>query len=266
MSKNSESPLTGADTDDESPPVDGEALPRMTFLEHLEELRKRLTYSVIAIGVGFCLAWWKSKELFGWLARPLDQVLPEGQKSLTYLHPTDPFMLYMKVGLLGGIFIASPAVLYQVWKFISPGLYRKEKRMVFPFLFFTVLLFLTGGWFGYSYAYPAALKFLIGEMGSEFKSSITIENYFDLTSKIILGLGLVFEIPILIFFLARFGIVTPGFLMRNFRYAVLIIAILAAVLTPTPDMVNMLMFMAPMVGLYLVGVLVAWLFGKPREA
>jgi sec-independent protein translocase protein TatC len=237
----------------------------MTFLEHLEELRRRLVRSAIAVGIGFAIALTWAKPIFAWLARPLDGILPEGARSLVYLHPVDPFMLYMKVGLLAGIFLSSPAVLWQVWAFISPGLYPRERKMAAPFLFFTVSLFVLGGWFGYSWAYPAALKFLIGEMGQGFHSGITIDNYFDMTAKIILALGAVFEIPVLIFFLARFGIVTPGWLLRKFRYAVLVIAILAAVLTPTPDMFNMLMFMAPMILLYLLGILVAWLFGGKRD-
>lgn len=243
------------------PPGDEEEqLPRMTFLEHLEEFRKRLTWSIVAVAIGFGVAWSKSKQIFAFLSAPLDGILPGGQHDLIFLHPADPFLLYMKVGLLGGIFLASPAILWQVWAFISPALYPRERRMVGPFLFFTVALFLLGGWFGYAWAYPSALKFLVGEMGTEFKSGITIDAYFDLTAKIILGLGLVFEIPVLIFFLARFGIVTPGWLMRKFRYAVLVIAVLAALLTPTPDMFNMTIFMAPMIALYLLGVLVAWLF------
>jgi sec-independent protein translocase protein TatC len=234
----------------------------MSFLDHLEELRKRILHAVVWVGLGFSVAWWKSPEIFEFLARPLKDVLPAGEK-LTYLRPTDPFMLYMQVGLLGGIFLASPGLLWELWCFISPALYRKEKRLVGPFIVFGVALFLTGGWFGYSLAYPRALSYLIS-LGGEFRPMITIDAYFDITWKIILGLGLVFEIPVVIFFLARLGIVTPGFLLRNFRYAVIVIAILSAILTPTPDIANMLIFMAPMAGLYLLGTLVAFLFARPR--
>jgi sec-independent protein translocase protein TatC len=247
--------LGGAASDD---------LVRMTLLEHLDELRRRIGYSLLAIVAGFLVCWIYAKPIFGWLERPLTQFLPAGDK-LAFTGLIDPFMLYMKVGLLGGIFLASPVVLHQVWLFIAPGLYRNERRVVLPFVLFTTVFFLLGGYFGYAVAFPMVCRFLL-QMGADFKQVVTINEYFSMASKVILGLGLVFEMPVLILFLARLGVVNYRFLLRHFRYAVIIIFIVAAVITPTPDVATQSVFAVPMVGLYLLGVLVAWLFGKKPDS
>ncbi len=244
--------------------VASDELVRMTLLEHLDELRRRIGYSLVAIVAGFGVCWIYAKPIFAWLERPLTQFLPAGDK-LAFTGLIDPFMLYMKVGLLGGIFLASPVVLYQVWLFVAPGLYRNERRVVLPFVLFTTLFFLLGGYFGYAVAFPMVCRFLL-QMGSDFKQVVTINEYFAMASKVILGLGLVFELPVLILFLARLGVVNHRFLLRHFRYAVIIIFIIAAVITPTPDVATQSVFAVPMVGLYLLGVLVAWLFGKKPES
>jgi sec-independent protein translocase protein TatC len=241
----------------------GEELARMTLLEHLDELRRRIAYSLVAICAGFVVCWYFAKPLFAWLERPVTQFLPEGDK-LAYTGLVDPFMLYMKVGLLAGIFLASPVVLHQLWLFVAPGLYRNERRIVLPFVLVTTAFFLGGGYFGYSVAFPMVCRFLL-QVGGDFKQVITINEYFSMASKVILGLGLVFELPVLILFLARIGIVTHRFLLRYFRYAVVVIFIIAAVITPTPDVATQSVFAIPMIGLYLLGVLVAWLFGKKQE-
>ena len=169
-------------------------------------------------------------------------------------------------GLLAGIFVASPFVLYQVWLFISPGLYRNEKRYVFPFMFSTIGLFLAGGYFGYRLVYPAALDFLIG-YGKQFQPMITIGEYTSLFMTVILGLGVVFEMPILVFFLALMGVVSAGWMWRNIRYSVLVIFIIAAIITPTADILNMCIFAAPMIGLYLFSIGIAWMVHpKQRKA
>jgi sec-independent protein translocase protein TatC len=187
-------------------------------------------------------------------------------EKLVYLNPTEPFNLYLKVAFLAGIFLTSPFVLYQVWLFISPGLYRHEKRYVFPFIFSTVFLFLAGGWFGYKLVYPAALNFLI-EYGKQFQPMITIHEYTDLFLTIIIGMGIIFELPILVFFLALMGIVTAGWMWRNLRYSILVIFIIAAIITPTTDILNMCIFAAPMVVLYVVSIGIAWLVHpKQRRA
>jgi len=159
--------------------------------------------------------------------------------------------------------VASPFVLYQVWAFISPGLYRHERRYVLPFMFSTVGLFLAGGFFGYKMVFPAALDFLIG-WSSQFKPMVTIGEYTDLFLTIIAGLGIVFEMPILVFFLALMGILTAGWMWRNLRYSILVIFIIAAIITPTTDIMNMCIFAAPMILLYMVSIAIAW-FVHPAQ-
>ena len=242
-----------------SGPGDGD-LPRMTLLEHLEELRQRLVWSIGAILVGFLACWYWAQRIFAWLAVPITRFLPPGDK-LAFTGLVDPFMLYMKVALLAGIFLASPVILYQVWLFVAPALYRSERRVAVPFLFFTTVFFLGGGYFGWAVAFPMACQFLL-QVGADFRQVITINEYFSMASKVILGLGLVFELPVLILLLARMGVVNYKFLLRYFRYAVLVIFIIAAVITPTPDIPTQCVFAFPMIALYLLGVLVAWLFGK----
>ncbi len=242
----------------------GEDLPRMTLLEHLDELRKRLMWSVAAVFVGFLVCWYWAQPIFRWMAVPITQFLPAGEK-LAFTGLVDPFMLYMKVALLAGIFAASPVILWQFWLFVSPALYRHERRIVIPFVVFTTMFFLAGGYFGYKIAFPMVVKFLLS-VGQDFRQVITINEYFSMASKVILGLGLVFEMPVLIMLLARFGIVTAKFLLKYFRFAVLVIFIIAAVITPTPDIPTQCVFALPMIALYLIGVLVAWIFGKKRPA
>ncbi len=239
-------------------------LPRMSFLEHLEELRKRLTVSVIAVAAGFLVAWWKSQEIFRLLQKPVLDVLPKGTK-LAYTQLTEPFMLYINIALLAGIFIASPVILYQVWLFVAPGLYRHEKRWAVPFVVFAASFFVLGGYFGYKVAFPMVAKFLV-TTGQDFTPVLKIDDYLDILSKILLGLGLVFQTPIVIFFLARIGVVTEKWLLQKFRYAVLVIFIIAALITPTPDIPTQCAFALPMIALYLLGILLAWIFKKKPEA
>jgi sec-independent protein translocase protein TatC len=242
----------------------GEELNRMTLLEHLEELRRRLAWSIAAIFVGFLLCWYWAPPIFAWLSVPITQFLPPGEK-LAFTGLVDPFMLYMKVALLAGIFLASPVILYQFWLFVSPALYRHERRIVVPFVAFTTVFFLGGGYFGYKVAFPMVVHFLL-QVGQGFRQVVTINEYFSMASKVILGLGLVFELPVLILLLSRLGIVTHRFLLKYFRYAVLVIFLIAAVITPTPDIPTQCVFALPMIALYLLGVLVAWIFGKRRPA
>ena len=244
----------------ERPANEEEDLPRMGFFQHLEELRKRLIYSILAILVGFLAAWAWAPDLFDFLARPLREVLPAGQ-NLAYTTLTEPFMMYFRVALLAGILAASPVVLWQIWMFISPALYRREKRWVFPFVTFGALFFLSGCAFSYYVAFPLVVKFLV-EVGKPFQAVITINEYLSIATKLILALGLCFETPILVFFLARMGIVSERWLLAKFKYAVLVIFIVAAVITPSADIATQCVFAVPMIVLYLLGVLAAWLFKK----
>jgi sec-independent protein translocase protein TatC len=237
-----------------------EEMPTMGFLEHLEELRRRIIYSILAVGVGFFFCWGYAERIYEIMQRPIMQALERNglSEKFVYLNPTEPFNLYIKVGAMAGLFVASPFVLYQVWLFISPGLYRNEKRYVMPFMFSTVALFLSGGYFGYKLVYPQALEFLIS-YGKQFQPMITIGEYTDLFLTIIIGMGVIFEMPILVFFLSLMGLVTAGWMWRNLRYAILGIFVIAAVLTPTTDILNMCIFAAPMVALYVLSIAIAWL-------
>lgn len=249
-----EEPLTG----------DPEAeLPKMGFLDHLEELRKRLLISFIAIGVGFLACWAFAEPIFGILQRPLTNFLPPGDK-LAYTRLTAPFFLYMKVAFFAGLFVAAPVVLAQLWLFIAPGLYKKERRLALPFIIFGSVFFIMGGYFGYRFLLPATCSFFV-ETGKQFKQMVTVDDYFSFASTIILATGVVFETPILIFFLARLGIVTPAFLMQKFKYAIVLSFVIAAIVTPTPDIVTQSALAVPMILLYLIGVGVAYLFGKKHE-
>src|SRR5579863_5702059 len=238
-----------------------ETMPTMGFLDHLEELRTRIVRSAIAVGVGTAACWGFRERIYDLMQRPIVQVLHEKNlpEKLVYLNPVDPFNLYLKIAMLGGLFLMSPFVLYQVWMFISPGLYRREKKYILPFMVSTISLFALGGYFGYSVAYPRALDFFVVKFNGQFQPMITIGEYTQLFLSIVLGMGLIFEMPILVFFLAFMGIMSPSFMIKNFRYAILVIFVLAAIVTPTPDIVNMCVFAAPMLGLYALSIVVAWL-------
>jgi sec-independent protein translocase protein TatC len=237
----------------------------MSFLDHLEELRQRIIRSLIAIGVAFGICWWQADRLYGWLAQPLTEVLQElgMDDRLVYTNPTAPFTIYIQLSMVAGIFLASGYVIRQVWGFISPGLYPHEKRYAFPFISLCTILFVSGGLFAYFVAFPAALRFLL-TFGSSFRPMITVNEYFSLAVTIILGMAIVFELPVVILFLTLLRLVTPGFLWRNIRYAVLLIFITAATITPTPDVPTMMLFATPLIGLYLFGIGLSYLVVRMR--
>jgi len=229
-------------------------LPGMSLMEHLDELRKRIVRAAIFLALGFVAAWAFHDRLVGFIQAPLVHI----GKTLVFTHPMDPLNLDLQVSLIGGAILASPFILFQVWMFIAPGLYQKERRFVVPFMAATVGLFLGGASFGYFWVLPGALKILIVDFGHNFTSMVTIEDYSSFFLSIILGLGISFEMPILIFFLAMFGIVSPKFLWTNFRYAVLAVFVVAACICPSPDPWTMCIYAIPMLALYLVGIGVAW--------
>jgi len=236
----------------------------MGFFEHLEEFRRRLIICLVTVFVTLLVCWNWAPQIFDFLARPLRRALPPGQ-NLSYTTLTEPFLMYFRVALFAGIIAASPIILWQLWLFVAPALYRNEKRYVWPFIFAGVFFFLSGCAFGYYEAFPLVIGFLVG-VGKNFNAVITINEYLDTAMKIILGLGICFEVPILIFFLARMGIVTERWLLAKFKYAVLIIFIIAAVITPTPDVATQCVFAVPMILLYLLGIAAAWLFKKREPA
>jgi sec-independent protein translocase protein TatC len=240
---------------------------QMSFLEHLEELRKRLIRSILSIAVGFGICFYFSDHIYGYLERPMRETFRSLHLSdkLVYTNPIDPFNLYIKLAIVGGIFLASPYILLQLWLFISPGLYRHEKRYVWPFVLMTSSLFLAGGAFAYKLAFPPALKFLV-QFGHRFQPMVTINEYFSIATTVILGVSVVFELPVVILILSLFGIVTPKFLVKNLRYAILITAVLAAAIAPTPDLATLFIIWIPMVGLYVLSIGLCWLvYVKKRK-
>ena len=237
---------------------------KMSFLEHLDELRQRLVRIIICVAVGFLSSFYFARNIYDFMSLPIRTALGEGKK-LVFTGVTDPFRLYMKVAILAGIFLTSPFILYEVWKFISPGLYRKEKKYAIPFLVASVLLFVGGGAFAFYVVLPRAYGFLL-QWGESFEPMITVNEYLDLTNTIILGFGLIFEMPVIVGFLAIFGLVSYKFLWRKFKYAVLLIFIVAAVLSPTPDAITQCIYAGPMVILYLISIGVAFIFGRRRKA
>jgi sec-independent protein translocase protein TatC len=235
----------------------------MPFLDHLEELRRRLIWSLASIAVAFGVCWMFAQELVDFASVPIRS---NAAVQLSILRPQDIFSLYFKVTLVAALFLAAPMVLTQAWLFIAPGLHRHERRWAIPFVLSASLLFATGGAFGYYIAFPAALQFLLDWiLEARLVPMIDVNEYFSLFFTIIVALGVVFQIPAVIFVLSRIGLVTAGLLARKFKYAVLGSVVLAAVITPTQDLANLLIIAGPMVVLYAVGIGVAWVFGRRRE-
>jgi sec-independent protein translocase protein TatC len=244
----------------------------MTFFEHLSELRKRIIYSLYAIGIGAFIGIYLSKYFIYWINKPMLKALADAHldPKLIYTHPAGYLNLVITMGVYLGIVVASPIVLYQIWLFVAPALYKHERGAITGFMFSTVFLFLAGIAFGYFITLPYVLHFLVNPgplfmFQRDVTPMISVNEYFDLILLILLGIGLMFELPVLIFFLSLFGIVTPKFLWRNFRYAILIIAVIAAIVTPTPDAMTMLVFMAPMIGLYFLGIAVSAVVTRRRD-
>ena len=241
--------------------TDRAELPGMTLMEHLTELRTRLIHSVLYLLVGFAVAYVFHVRLVSFIQKPLVDI----GLTMTMTHPTDALNLYIKASLVFGAIFSSPFILYQLWLFISPGMYSNEKKYVMPFMSATVCLFLAGAWFGYRYVLPGAMIVLIQDFGKNFTHMITIEDYTGFFLAVILGLGICFELPIVIFFLSLFGIVDAKFLLKHIRYAILVIFIISAIICPLPDPVSMCLFASPMLILYFVGVGVAYFVHPDRR-
>src|SRR3984957_9680865 len=236
-------------------------LPGMSLIEHLEELRKRLIFAAIYLFIGFVIAYVFSERLYDVIQAPLDQL----HIPLNFTHPTDGLNLYLKTAFVGGSILSSPFVLFQIWLFISPGVYAQEKRYVWSFMSATIVLFLAGAYFGYRWVLPGAIEVLVLDFGHRFHPILTIEDYTGFFLAIILWLGIAFELPILMFFLALFGIVDSKFLLRNFKYGVIISFIIAGTICPLPDPFSMCLFACPLLVLYLLGVGVAFLAHPSRR-
>jgi len=260
---------------DRSPPPseeddEEEHMLRMSFLEHLEELRSRILKCLVGIGVAFLCSLIFANQLWLIISEPAAAALTQlGVKDprLAQIKPMEVFQIvWIKLPILTAIFLASPWVLYQVWAFIAPGLYRRERRWAGPFVLLSAGLFILGGVFAYFVAFRFGLVFLLG-IGRDIRIQpiVSVTEYFDLFVNVTLGVGLVFELPVLIFLLTLLHILSPSFLIRNSRYAILLIVVLAAIITPTPDIFNLMLFTLPMVLLYFVGVFASYLLVLHRE-
>jgi len=235
----------------------------MTFLEHLEDLRKRLFYSAIALLIGFFPCWMFREKLFEILSRPVMQYLPAGTK-FSFLTLTAPFMMYLKIAFLASLFFTAPFLFLQVWYFVAPGLYQKEKKYVIPFVIMTTFFFAVGAAFGYFVVFPFACKFFLG-IGKDFQAVLTPDQYLGFSIKVLLGIAATFETPTLVFLLAKMGLITAGWMIRNFKYAVLLVFVIAAVITPTPDAMTQSIVAIPMLALYGLSILIALVVGRGKK-
>jgi sec-independent protein translocase protein TatC len=242
---------------------------RMSFFEHLAELRTRIIQSLMAIAIGSGVGIAVSKQFIRFIEAPMIKALADNHLN-PYLYVNAPVAgvgLWINVGLVIGIGLAMPYVLYQVWLFVAPGLYKHERRALTSFIFFGTLLFLCGVAFAYFIMLPQMLDFLVKfTTGLSLQPLIDVDEYFSLILVVMVGIGAIFEMPVVVYILSLFGLVTPKFLVKNFRYAMLLITVAAAIITPTPDATTMLIFMVPMVALYFVSVLVSYGVARRKKA
>ena len=235
---------------------------KIPFTSHLEELRNRLIVSFIAIGVGAVIAFAFKERLFNILVRPLIKVMEEGD-TLIFTGLPEAFFTYLKVALLAGIIVSSPVILYQFWMFVAPGLYKKERRMMGPIVLLSSFFFIGGALFGYFIVFPWGFKFFLGFATETIRPLPSMKEYFAFSAKLLLAFGLVFELPLVLTFLARLGIVSVDFLKRNRKYALLLFFAGAAILTP-PDVVTQVMMAIPLMALYEISIIGARIFGRKK--
>ncbi|MSO81915.1 MAG: twin-arginine translocase subunit TatC [Acidobacteria bacterium] len=253
------------DPDREDGQDDTDAAGRMSFLDHLDELRRRIVYAVIAIGVGFLIAFLFIDEIFNFIMLPLQRMLPAGG-TLIYTDPTEAFVLYIKIALIAGLLLASPAVMLQVWLFVAPGLYSNEKKWAIPFVVMSSFFFVLGAAFSHYVVFPLTWKFFVSFTTDILTFMPRIEPVFSIYLRLLLAFGVVFQMPTLVLFLARMGMVSARFLVKNFKYAVLIMVVIAAVVTPDGGGVSLVAMAGPMILLYGLSIILAWLFGKKKTA
>jgi sec-independent protein translocase protein TatC len=237
---------------------------KMSFLDHLEELRRRLIYSIIGVAIGFLVAVFFIDDIFEFVMRPMQQMLPPGQ-TLVYTEPGEAFFLHIKIAVIAGLLLASPLVFSQVWLFIAPGLYAHEKKMAIPFVAMSSFFFVAGAAFSHYLVFPIVWKFFAGFQVDFLVYMPRVESSFSTYLRLILACALTFQLPTLVLFLARMGMITPRFMIRNFKYAFMIIMLLAAVLSPDGGGVGMMAMGGPVVLLYFFSIGLAWLFGKKRR-
>lgn len=237
--------------------MDNEKLP---FVEHLEELRKRIIICLIAVAIGFAVSYAFAKRLFTLLAIPLEKALPP-QSTLIFTGPTEAFLTYLKTAVIAGVFLATPVILYQIWKFIAPGLYDREKTYIAPFVLSSSILFIGGALFGYFLVFPFAFRFLLGFSTESLQALPSMREYFNLAIKLLFAFGITFETPVFIFFLAKLGIVNYAMLRRYRKYAVILAFVVSAFLTP-PDVFTQVMMAVPLIILFELSLLVTRIFER----
>jgi sec-independent protein translocase protein TatC len=242
---------------------DDSAGARMSFLEHLDELRKRIVNSLIAVGVGILITFTFIQRIYSFLMAPTMHVLPEGSR-LMYTEPGEAFSLYIQLSMIVGVILASPFIMYQVWLFIAPGLYSNEKRMAIPFVLLSTLGLIGGAVFNHYIMFPWMMRFFAGFNTQDLLFMPKLDSVFSLYTKFLIAMAAVFQMPTIVFFLAKMKLVTARFLVKQFKYALLLIFIASAVITPTGDPVTQTVFAAPMVGLYVLGIAIAWVVGPKR--
>jgi sec-independent protein translocase protein TatC len=255
-------PLSGVvplSVDDDEESLGG----RMSFLEHLDELRKRIVACVLAIGVGVLVTFAFINPIFNFILAPTRRALPTGVK-LIYTQPGEAFSMYVTVALIAGIIVAAPVIMYQVWLFIAPGLYSHEKRLAVPFVFLTTVGFVAGTAFNHYFAFPYMMAFFGTFHTAQLTFMPRLDDVFGLYTKMLLGMGIVFQMPTVVYFLARMQLLTARFLITNLKYAILIIFVAAAVITPSGDMMTQTIFAAPMLALYALSIVIAWIVGPKR--
>jgi sec-independent protein translocase protein TatC len=239
---------------------------KMPLMEHLEELRSRLLICFLAIGVGFVVSYFFSRQIFEMLMKPWVNAMPAGQQAkLIYTAPHEAFFVYMKVSFIAGTILAFPVILWQIWRFVAPGLYAKEKRYMLPVIFASCLCFVSGVSFGYFVVIPVAFKFFASFSSEFITPMLRTTEYLSFANKMLLCFGLAFELPVFAFFLSKLGVLNADFLKRKRKWAVVVILIAAAVLTPSPDVISQLLMALPLLVLYEASVWIVHFFGGSRS-
>jgi sec-independent protein translocase protein TatC len=261
-SKDSSARVSDSWFDDDDPESAGG---KMSFLEHLDELRKRIIRSLYALVFGVAVSVAFINDIIDFVMRPLSATLPPGG-SFIYTYPTEAFMLNIRIALIAGLFIGSPLIFSQVWLFVAPALYARERRYAIPFIVLSTMGFVAGAAFSHYVAFPLMWRFF----GSFSNDMITfmprIEDTFSMYMRMLLGMAVVFQMPALVFFMARMGVITARWMIRQFKYAVLIIVVVAAVITPSSDVASQMIVAGPMVVLYVISIAIAAIFGKKKSA
>ena len=236
---------------------------KQPFMSHLEELRKRLITCAIAVGIGFVISYIFAERLFQILVTPLTRIMPEGDR-LIFTNLPEMFLTYLKTAFICGILLTAPVLFHQLWLFIAPGLYQNEKKFAIPFVVFSTILFVGGALFGYFIVFPFGFKFFLGFANEYIQALPSVKQYFSFAIKLLFAFGIVFELPVVAFFLSKMGIVTPELLKKKRKYALLMTFVMAAILTP-PDVITQLMMAGPLILLYEVGIIVARIARKKKD-